>query len=319
MFLKTIQNRRFLVDKIRVDNDPAILLKTLSEKYGFPATKTTQVRFEPGTPWTNGQEVRMTFKTATTCGGVKLEPYTRIEFTLHIADDPWESGEVILPTPFGKTQIWEYLQMLHSIPDISQFQIIAGRQEITKNDKWPAGKIDAIPHTFPVTWRIEKPQETDGFVEVIQEKMTQLVTVTEAWELLHNQVPGLFEDANLNFRGKLKPYLTINAEIVRRDVRCAVEFEVIKKGTIKYIHEDIPNMATWAEIHAHFMSIDERIPPFECYVNEEKRTHMDQTLLSFRLNIDVEVPDTTRGFGGAAGEVSRGGFLLPPTIFPPAR
>jgi hypothetical protein len=127
------------------------------------------------------------------CSAVKFDPFTRRTFTIHIAEDIWETGEILLPSAFGKTQIWEYLQTQRPIPDISQFQIIAGRQDVTKNDRWPDGQIDAILHTFPVIWRIEKPQVTGGFIEVIQEKMTPLVTATEAWYILHTTVPGLFD------------------------------------------------------------------------------------------------------------------------------
>jgi hypothetical protein len=183
-----------------------------------------------------------------------------------------------------------------------------GRQEVTKNDRWPDGQIDVIPHTFPVVWKIERPQEAAGFVEIVQEKMTPLVTATEAWGILHTTEPGIFEEANLDFRGKMRPRLTISAEVVRRDVRCAVEFEVIRKGEIKSIHEDIPNMATWAEIHAHFSSIDERIPPFDCYIDAENRPHYENTLLSFRLADGIEIPDTTREFGGAAGGLAGEAF-----------
>jgi hypothetical protein len=88
-------------------------------------------------------------------------------------------------------------------------------------------------------------------------------------------VPRLCENANLDFRGKLKPGLVINAEIIRQDVRRTVEFEVIRKGCITYTHENIPNMASWADIHAHFLSFDEGIPPFESYINEDIRAYRE--------------------------------------------
>jgi hypothetical protein len=105
-----------------------------------------------------------------------------------------------------------------------------------------------------------------------------MITATKAWFQLHSLVPRLYEDANLDFRGKLKPGLVITAEIMRVNVTCAVEFEIIRKGTICYIHEVIPNMLTWAEIHAHFSSIDKRIPPFESYLNEENRPYYSETI-----------------------------------------
>jgi hypothetical protein len=308
----------FVIENIRIDDDPAKVLKMLAEKYGFPATKTTQVKFSPETPWVSGQTVCVAFKTATSCSAVKLEPFTRPEFVLYIADDPWESGEILLPTSFGKVKIWEHLQTLHSIPDVTQFQVVSGKKEITKDDRWTEGKIEAIPCTFPVTWRIEWPQEPSGIREVVQEKMSPLVTAREAWTQLHSIVPGLYEDAARDFRGNLRPGLTISAEIIRQSVKVAVEFEVIRKGKIKFILEVIPNMATWAEIHAHFSSFDERIPPFDCYVNEEIRPYYPDELLEFKIVKGMEIPDTSKGFEGAAGGISRGGFLLPAIVFPKA-
>jgi hypothetical protein len=207
---------------------------------------------------------------------------------------------------------------MHSIPDLSQFQVLAGRIEITKEAKWPAGKIEAIPYAFPVNWRIEFPQATDGVIGYVQPKMTPLVTAREVWDLLHHEIPGLYEDATLDYRGFLRPGLTVSAEIVREDVRVSVSFEVIRKGTITYILEVIPNMVSWQDIHGHFARIDRRIPPFEGYINEENRPYYPETCLSFRLAKDVEVPDITREFGGAAGGVSKEGFLLPPIVSPKA-
>lgn len=142
-----------------------------------------------------------------------------------------------MPTAYGKDKIWEHLQTLQPIPDVSQFLIYAGRQDVSKNDKWPVGEIVAVPHTFSVRWEFENPQAASGFDEVVQEKMTPIVTAMEAWGLLHNEVPRLFEEATLDFRGKLRPGLTIKAEIVWKQPRVGVEFEVIRKGKIRFIHE----------------------------------------------------------------------------------
>jgi hypothetical protein len=272
-----LSDRSFLIDKIRFEEDPAKIMKMLSEKYGFPKTKTTQVRFSPETPWANGQTVIIAFKTATSCSAVKLEPFSRREFVLHIADEPWRSGEVLLPTAFGKKQIWEHLQTMHPIPDVSQFQVIAESIDVTKDDRWPSGRIEAIPFKFPVQWRIEMPQEPSGILEVTQNDMTPLVTAREAWDQLHHIVPRLSEEATLDFSGKLRPGITISAEAEKTSVKLAVTFEVIRKGRITYIHEVIPNMATWGEIHAHFSSFDRRIPLFGCYINEKNRPYYPGT------------------------------------------
>jgi hypothetical protein len=238
---------------------------------------------------------------------------------LHIVDDPWETGEMLLPTSFGKDKIWERLQGLRTIPEVSQFVIWSGRQEVTKLDKWPVGKLVAVPHTFLVKWEIENPRSLTGFDEVTQEKMTPMITATEAWQFLHNDQPGLFEGATLYYRGKLKPGIYVRAEVIRKPVEVAVEFVVIHQGKIRFIHENIPNMATWAEIHAQLAYEDRRIPPFSCYVDKENLPHYENTLLEFRLVGGMEIPDTTGAFGGAAGGVSPGGYVLPPIVFPKAR
>jgi hypothetical protein len=85
---------------------------------------------------------------------VTLPRFSRRTFTLYIADDPWESGEVILPQAYGKAEIWAHLQTLHPISDVSQFQVVCDRKEISKDDVWPAGHIEAIPLKFPVIWHI---------------------------------------------------------------------------------------------------------------------------------------------------------------------
>jgi hypothetical protein len=69
-----LSDKTFLVDKVRIDNDPEILLKMLTDKYGFPSVKTRQVRFIPETPWATGQTVSVIFKTSIACspGGANV-------------------------------------------------------------------------------------------------------------------------------------------------------------------------------------------------------------------------------------------------------
>jgi hypothetical protein len=79
----------------------------------------------------------------------------------------------------------------------------SGSLDITKLDKWPLGPIVAVPHTFPVTWRIE--DLANGFMEVVKEKLTPLISVQSAWQLLGNDVTRLFERTTFNYHGKLRP------------------------------------------------------------------------------------------------------------------
>jgi hypothetical protein len=81
--------------------------------------------------------------------------------------------------------------------------------------------------------------------------MTPLISVEMAWQLLHNDVPRLFEKATFNFAGKLKPGQGIQAEIARDDIELSICLEICHKGNITSSHEVIPNMATSQQIWTH--------------------------------------------------------------------
>jgi hypothetical protein len=63
----------------------------------------------------------------------------------------------------------------------------------------------------------------------------------------------------------------------------------IRSGSIIFVHEVILNMVTWQEIHGHYSSFDRRIPPWECYINEENRPYYPDAPLNFRLAKDIEI------------------------------
>jgi hypothetical protein len=249
-------DRAYLLDDIGVDDEPAAFMETLSTKCGFRFLKINRCFFTPADPRTTGQQVIITSKVPMAFNAVKLPHYLRRNFRLHIADAPLETGEILLPATLTKQQIWEHLQTLHVIPDISQLGLPDSQIDITKLDKWPSGEIVAIPHTFPVTWEIEDP--TGGSKTVVQETMRQLINVAEAWKLLYNEYPSLFQDLTFNYRGKLRPGQTIRAEIIRREVEVAVRLQAKNKGTITFSHERVPNLTPWKAAHANFPLVDNR-------------------------------------------------------------
>jgi hypothetical protein len=208
------------------------------------------------------------------------------------------------------------LQTLHPIADVSQFQVVANRKEISGDDMWPMGHIEAVPVKFPVVWRIESPQTEGGIWEYKQENMTPLLTAQAAWDLLRNDLANLSENPVIKYRGFLKPGQTIEANILRENVRVSVSFEAIGKGSITFIHEVFLNMVTWREIWGHYSNIDRRICPWDCYVDEEKRPYFMDTMLSFRLKKGIEIPDTTHEFGGVSGGQTPHGDIHLPIVFP---
>jgi hypothetical protein len=138
---------------------------------------------------------------------------------------------------------------------------VCDHKEISKDDMWPAGHIEAVPMKFPVIWQIKSPQSPGGVFVHKQEELTPLLTAQAAWTRLRHDISNLAEEPVINYRGFLKPGLTIAAEIQREDVRVSVSFEVIRDGAITFIHEVIPNMMTWREIHGYYSNIDHRICP----------------------------------------------------------
>jgi hypothetical protein len=160
------------------------------------------------------------------------------------------------------------------------------------------------------------PQEESGFLDAAQVDMTPMYTATEAWQLLHNQIPRLYEEASLDYVGKLKPGCNITASIVRADVPLHIRFEIYGKSSITY-ELAIQNMATWQAIHAHFSGYDLRIPPYSCHIEEETRPYYPETMITFRLKKGEEPPDTRNQPGGVSGGFSREGYLLPPIVTPP--
>lgn len=81
-----LSDRTYLIEKVRIDSDPAKVMQMLANNYGFAKTNPTQVRFAPATPWTSGQIVTITFKTSTACAAVTLQQHTRRTFKLYVAE-----------------------------------------------------------------------------------------------------------------------------------------------------------------------------------------------------------------------------------------
>jgi hypothetical protein len=163
------------------------------------------------------------------------------------------------------------------------------------------GEIKEIPHTFAVTWRIESPASVDGYEEVVQEGMTPLIDVQDAWQRLHNPVPRLVEKGNIAFRGKLRPGQTIQVEVQREEIEVAVRFEHAHKGTITFTQERLSIMSPRSEVHTRFAREDLRIPPYACYEHEDVRQYYDNTLPIFHLEKGIDIPDTLGNGGGSGG------------------
>jgi hypothetical protein len=139
-----------------------------------------------------------------------------------------------------------------------------------------AGLIAVIPYTFPVTWQIETPSSQTGYSEVVQQGMTPLKDVQEAWSISHTQVPQLFADRVIAYRGNLRPGQTIRVDVLRVGIQATLRFEIPNHGSISFIREKFSNMAPRSEINAHFAREDTRIPPYACYEHEDTRPYLQR-------------------------------------------
>jgi hypothetical protein len=77
-------------------------------------------------------------------------------------------------------------------------------------------------------------------------------------------------------------------------------------------------MSPRSEVHAYFAKADTRIPPYACYEHEDTRPYYEETLLTFHLKKDIEIPDTSGNEGGTTGGDNGLGRVLPPIIYPTA-
>jgi hypothetical protein len=308
-----LMDRTFIIPDYRAVPDTAALWTDLCAKFGFQAVNVTQMHVS-GNP--DAGQVTFAMKIPVSCSKVKLPHYLRRTVEAFIAADPWKSEELILPAMMGKDEIWKHLQTLTPLPHHSQFQIISGRNDISAAKTWPAGHIMLNPLKFPVTWKLEWPQEPTGILEVIQPNMTAMHDVQEAWRSLHTMVPGLYERSILNYRGNLQPGQTIQAGAAREEVTVGIRFEVANKGWIRFSQQRTQNMSPRSEIHARYIKADTRIPPLACYVREETRPYHEEDLIAFGLRQDVVIPDLSGNEGGAAGGDNGRGLVLPAIEYP---
>jgi hypothetical protein len=173
-----LADRTFIIENYRVAvEDPAAIWADICGKYGFQELKMNQVRVDGNQ---RSGQVLFVPKVPVTGLNVKIPHYLRRSFEVYIADEPWKSGEVVLRADLGKEAICSHLKSLIPLPDHSQFQIVSGRNEISHLSNWPIGLIVLIPKKFPVTWRIETPDDPSGFSQVVQQDMTPLVNMEEA-------------------------------------------------------------------------------------------------------------------------------------------
>jgi hypothetical protein len=142
--------------------------------------------------------------------------------------------------------------------------------------------------------------------------MTAKHNAGEAWKLLRHDNPGVYQEAIFNYRGLLAPGITIQAQIIRRNVEVTVMFEVLEKRPIRYEHMTLPNMWSMEDVQTEFLAHDTGLLPFECYQEKESGPYQEHTLIEFIRKESLEAPDTLGSDGGVDGRIGHNSLVWAP-------
>jgi hypothetical protein len=125
-------DRTFFVETIGFDatKDLNQLLEDLRQKLGFEPPRPTQCSFT-STPWTDGQEIRITTQVTKLYESATKEPFRRRSSTIELEDGIWQSGEVLSPMGANREQVWRQLRLLEDLPELAHFKIVHGNLDIT--------------------------------------------------------------------------------------------------------------------------------------------------------------------------------------------
>jgi hypothetical protein len=110
----------------------------------------------------------------------------------------------------------------------------------------------------------------------------------------------------------VQPNLAVTAEVLRENVTVLISFEVKDNGWIEFPdNRDISNMLTLQEIHAHYTTIDPRIPPLAEYIKEDTRPYRTGVPICFYLKAHIPITDRSDEGPGRLGGDNGTGIIIP--------
>jgi hypothetical protein len=164
--------------------------------------------------------VTYTYRVSASLNNVKLQAFISRTFLIIVEEDEWNTWEVLPPQPWGREEIWAQLSSLHPLPHFSQFHFSYSAGEIPGASRTlPPGHITVVRIRFPIKWRLELFTE-----EVTQENMHAGMSIQDAWDRLHHQIPRLYSHATFNYAGMVQPGLVASAEVLRENVKVTISF-----------------------------------------------------------------------------------------------
>jgi hypothetical protein len=188
----SVEHKVFFIENYRAPAlDPVAIWTDMCLKYGFinPGPNLLQISGHP-----DDGLVTFTYKVSASLVNVKLSPLISRTFKIIEEEDAWLTNEFLSPEAWGKEEIWAQLCSIRQLPHFSQFHFAYSAGEIPGTSRTlPPGHITVTRIKFPIRWRLELFSE-----EVIQPDMHAGISIQEAWNRLHHQVPRLYQFATLN-------------------------------------------------------------------------------------------------------------------------
>jgi hypothetical protein len=188
----SVEHKVYLIENYRPQiQDPVAIWTDICLKYGFinPGPNFLQISGHPA----DGL-VTYTDRVSTSrrrVNNVKIQAFTSRTFKIIAEEEEWNTGEILSPQPWGREEIWAQLSSIRALPHFSQFHFSYSAGEIPGTSRTlPSGHITVVRIRFPIKWRLELFTE-----EITQENMHAGLSIQDAWERLHHQIPRLYQHA----------------------------------------------------------------------------------------------------------------------------
>jgi hypothetical protein len=151
----------------------------------------------------------------------------------------WHAGEIVTEATADRNRVWEQLRERKDLQDLTHFKVVQGDQDLSHLQRWPLGTIGLWALLFTVDFRVEF---MEGRIVYKSAEITPEHQVQQVWNVLCTENPEIQGERTFGFHGKVRPGLTVRAEIRRGRVFQTVTFQLINRRELVYEHREIWNM-----------------------------------------------------------------------------
>jgi hypothetical protein len=169
-------------------------------------------------------------------GRIPGEHYIRRTLITFLEREFCQTGESIHQSSWKKPAIWANSINIsgRTLPSIAEFQVLHLNKDITTNFEWHVGTITLRIKTVSIKCTVAIATDLDGITKPTSTGATARWATLEGWQDLRKSHPELEEEMSVSPNGIIRPGLTIQAEIIRLDVRMRIVLELREGRTIWY-------------------------------------------------------------------------------------